>query len=73
MERRITEGKKPPFIMKTNEFGQAIEVYRRVLETCKVSPESIQKQLVGLQDPTAPRKRIMGFINLTKELKVPFR
>ena len=55
--------------MESPEFGQAIKTYEKVLEDLEVPNADIQRQITKIQDPTNPRKRIIGFINLTHSLQ----
>lgn len=63
MERRASS------IMESPEFGQAIKAYEKVLEDLEVPNADIQRQITKIQDPTNPRKRLIGFIKLTHSLQ----
>ncbi|MDZ4228185.1 MAG: hypothetical protein U1E54_02990 [Candidatus Levybacteria bacterium] len=65
MEKRC--GPSP--LTRTDEFGQAMKTYGEILQACKVPPEDVQRQLIGLQDPKTPERQILNFINLTQELQ----
>jgi len=72
-ERKITPERKPPHVTKTPEFIEAIEIYKDVLANCKVPTTQIEKQINRIQDPTTPRKKVIAFTELVKEINTSTR
>jgi hypothetical protein len=72
MENRA---RRIPSVMKTAEFGKAVNTYKEVLTTCGVPTADIQKQVEKITDPkTVVRRHCYDLIDLANTIQtVPQR